>query len=114
MNKIYLPCETIAKHILPIFRSIIARELIEKHNFNQIATAERLGTTQAAISQYLHSKRGYKSVEEFQDILPTIEDRASIAAGRIAKESIGVEDVMLSFCELCTLIRKARANKKGI
>ena len=114
MKKIYLPCETIAKHILPIFRSIIAKELIERHNFNQIATAQKLGTTQAAISQYLHSKRGYKNVEEFQDILPAIEHRASIAAGRIAKESIDVDDVMLSFCELCRLIRKTRANKKNI
>ena len=62
----YLACEVVARYILPIFRSLIAKDLIEKYNFTQVEAAEKLGTTQAAISQYLHSKRGYKGLEQFE------------------------------------------------
>ena len=101
----YPPCEIIARYILPIFRSMVAKELIYKYKFTQIATAEKLGTTQAAISQYIHSKRGYKGVEQFEDILPQIQSVASEIARRIATEDLEVE-AFSSFCSLCESLRK--------
>jgi predicted transcriptional regulator len=50
-------CETIGKYVLPVFRAFVAKELVNNHKFTQVEAAQKLGTTQAAISQYLNSKR---------------------------------------------------------
>ena len=60
-----LSCESVARHILPVYRSFVAKELILKHNLTQIEAAKKLGTTQAAVSQYVNSKRGVKVVNRF-------------------------------------------------
>ncbi|MCW4020372.1 MAG: transcriptional regulator [Candidatus Bathyarchaeota archaeon] len=106
MRKVYPACEVIARYVLPVFRSLVAKELIEKYNFTQVAAAEKLGTTQAAISQYICSKRGYKGIEQFRDVLPEIQSTASETAKRIAIERMGKEEVMSGFCRLCMLLRE--------
>jgi len=105
---LYPRCEIVARYLLPIFRSMVAKELIEKYNFTQIAAAKKLGTTQAAISQYLHSKRGYKGAKQFADLLPEIRSLANETAKTIAAGKIETEDVMRKFCELCTVLRKKK------
>ena len=107
----YLPCETVARYILPIFRSYVAKELIEKYEFTQVAAAQKLGTTQAAISQYIHSKRGYKGAGEFEVILPKVQSVASETAELIAAERLDTDDVMLSFCKLCASLREGKQLK---
>jgi predicted transcriptional regulator len=44
-------CETVGKKVLPVFRSLIAKELMNTYNLTQVKAAQKLGTTQAAISQ---------------------------------------------------------------
>jgi len=105
---VYPRCEIIAKYILPVFRSLVAKELIEKYNFTQVAAAEKLGTTQAAISQYIHSKRGHKSIEQFGDLMDDIRSVAIEAAKSIATREIDSDEVMAKFCELCTKLRKEK------
>lgn len=56
------PCESFGRYALPKFRLLVAKELIEKYGFTQTEAARKLGITQAAISQYLHSKRGYRGI----------------------------------------------------
>ncbi|KYH39977.1 MAG: transcriptional regulator-like protein [Candidatus Bathyarchaeota archaeon B26-2] len=102
----YPACEAVARYILPVFRSLVAKKLIEDYNFTQLEAAKRLGTTQAAISQYIHSKRGYKSLGEFRDALPEIQSAATETARRIATEKIGKEEVMSDFCRLCISLRE--------
>ena len=104
----YLPCEIIARYILPVFRSIIAKDLIEKYDLTQVEAAKRLGTTQAAISQYIHSKRGYGSLGQYENEMPKIQKYARKTAKRIAKENISSDEVMKIFCELCRELRKTR------
>ena len=101
-------CEIVAKYILPIFRSIVAKELIEKYNFTQVAAAEKLGTTQAAISQFIHSKRGHKNVEQFGDILEDVQSAAIETAKSIAMGKMGADEVTAKFCELCTKLREEK------
>jgi predicted transcriptional regulator len=101
----YLPCEAVARYILPFFRSCVAKELVEKYNFTQMGAAEKLGTTQAAISQYLHSKRGHKGIEQFEATLPMVQSVADETAKRIASGKID-EEVMVSFCKLCVSLRE--------
>ena len=102
----YMACEVVARYILPIFRSLVAKDLIEKYNFTQVEAAEKLGTTQAAISQYLHSKRGYKGLEEFELFLPKIQSAASETAKGIATRKMNADEVVLNFCKLCELLRE--------
>ena len=55
-------CETIGKYLLPLFRSLVARELVVTYELTQLQASEILGTTQAAISQYLNFKRAIRAV----------------------------------------------------
>ena len=98
------PCEIIVRSILPAFRSLIARELIEKYNLTQASAAEKLGTTQAAISHYLYSKRGKKYIEQLEAI-PEIRSVASeVAKGLMHNEVIPI-DAITKFCTLCIDLR---------
>jgi len=102
----YPPCETVGRYLLPVFRSLVAKELIEKYNFTQVEVAEKLGTTQAAISQYLHSKRGFKGIAHLEEILPRIQAAASETAKSMATEKMNKDEVTLNFCKLCSLLQK--------
>jgi len=102
----YFACEIVARFVLPIFRSLVAKDLIEKYGFTQVEAAEKLGTTQAAISQYLHLKRGHKGIEQFELFLPTIQSLANETAKQIATEKIDINEVMINFCRLCTPLRE--------
>jgi len=101
-----LPCESIGRRLLPFFRAHIARELIEKYGFTQVETAKKLGTTQAAISQYLSSKRGIGDLEQFKDLLPMIQSAASEIANKIALGIIDSDKIALKFCEICLSVQK--------
>ena len=46
-------CEIIARYVLPNFRSLVVKKLIEKYSIAHAEAAENLGTTQATINQYL-------------------------------------------------------------
>ncbi|MCX8171050.1 MAG: helix-turn-helix domain-containing protein [Candidatus Bathyarchaeota archaeon] len=108
----YLPCESIGRHLTPIFRAYLAKELIEKHGFTQVEAAKKLGITQAAVSQYLRLKRGVKGLEEFKDFLPLIESATSEVAGEIVSGKIDSGKVALKLCEICLSIRRKSLEHK--
>jgi predicted transcriptional regulator len=108
MRNMYPPCENVAKYVLPVFRSSVAKELVEKYGFTQVEAAKRLGTTQAAISQYLHSKRGYGGTDQFRKDLARIHESANGMAKRIAAENISSEELRAAFCDLCMKLSKQR------
>jgi hypothetical protein len=95
-------CETIGKYVLPIFRAIVAKELVKTYGLTQLQAAKKLGTTQAAISQYISSKRAFKGAEHVDLILPKIQAMANETAKRLAENQIGAEEVTLDFCKLCS------------
>jgi len=99
------PCEHVVRYVLPAFRSLVARELIEKHGFSQVATAKKLGTTQATVSHYLHHKRGEKRMKDLESV-PIVQSTASEVAQDIATEKSSVTDITLTFCRLCNTLRK--------
>ena len=94
-------CEAIGKHVVPLFRSLVAKELINTYNLTQVEAAHRLGTTQAAISQYVDSKRASKGIEQLGDIVPKIQAMANETAKRIANKEITPDEVTVDFCKLC-------------
>jgi len=98
------PCEVVVRSVLPAFRSLVARSLIENFNFSQVAAAKKLGTTQASISHYLYSKRGEKMVKQLE-ASPSVRAIVDEIAEGIAADKISPLDAMLHFCRLCEALR---------
>ncbi len=98
------PCEIVVRSVLPAFRSLVARSLIEEYNFSQVAAAKKLGTTQASISHYVYSKRGEKMVKQLEASSAIRTMVAEISEG-IATEKLSPLDAMLKFCKLCQALR---------
>jgi uncharacterized protein len=99
-------CEYIARRFLPLYRAFVAKELVEKHGYNQEQAAKKLGTTQPAISQYLSSKRGRKNIPNYNEIMPLIEEEAVKVAASVAKKEIRPEEFNDSFCEVCRMLQR--------
>ena len=104
-------CEKMARHILPLYRSFVAKELLEKYDYTQVKVAKGIGTTQAAISQYITSKRGHRGIPNYEEIAPSVQEAAAKTAKRIAKEGMSPEEFGISFCELCNILRKEKKIK---
>src|SRR3990170_6277219 len=104
----FTSCETVARHLLPLYRSFVAKELVEKYNNTQMQAAKKLGTTQAAISQYLTSKRGHKGIPNYEDVAPQVQDAAVKVAKRLATKGMSTEEFSASFCELCAALRRTK------
>ncbi|MFX0067432.1 MAG: transcriptional regulator [Candidatus Hermodarchaeota archaeon] len=98
------PCEVVVRSVLPAFRSLVAKRLIEKYGFSQVAAAEKLGTTQASISHYFYSKRGQKMVKELENSSSFRSIIFEIAEG-IASEKLSPPEAMRQFCKLCKNLR---------
>ncbi|MCW4005511.1 MAG: helix-turn-helix domain-containing protein [Candidatus Bathyarchaeota archaeon] len=106
VKKMSISCESVARHILPIYRSFIAKELINKYNMTQNQAAKKLGTTQAAISQYVNSKRGVKCIPNYEENGQTVQTAAEKIAKQMATSEVTREEFNTMFCHLCMEIRK--------
>ena len=99
------PCEIVVRYVLPAFRSMVAKELIEKYGFTQVAAAKKLGTTQAAISYYLDAKRGGKRLKQLESN-PAIQAAITSIAEGIASDKMKPEESLAEFCNLCNDLRR--------
>ena len=107
-------CETMGKYLLPLFRSLVARELVVTYELTQLQASELLETTQAAISQYVNSKRAVKGGNEFAHMLPKILETARQTAEQLAKKQVKWREVSLNFCRICSnMFDEDTANKTG-
>jgi predicted transcriptional regulator len=86
---------------------MLAKELVQKYHLSQTETAKKLGTTQAAVSQYLSFKRAYKGMGQAEEFLPKIQAMAEETAQKLANKEISATDITVDFCKLCvTFCRK--------
>ncbi|MCP8321973.1 MAG: hypothetical protein H3Z52_13725, partial [archaeon] len=85
------PCEVVVKYMLPAFRSSVAKVLINEYHLSQVAVAEHLGTTQAAISHYISSKRGNKKIAQFENV-PLMKSTAREVAKGLASGKLSPAD----------------------
>ncbi|MDY6966038.1 MAG: transcriptional regulator [Halobacteriota archaeon] len=92
------PCEIVIWYILPTIRAELAKELVNLE-LSQKATSEKLGITQAAVSQYLGNKRG-KDVKLGDDIKEMISD--------LAKDLVNgdEDDIVPRVCAICAELKK--------
>ncbi len=100
-----IPCEVANKYIIPAIRSLIAKKLIDEYKFTQISAAKRLGVTQAAISQYLYSKRGVKIANKIMSE-PELKSLVDKIVKMIAEEQVTMDELISGICELCKAYRK--------
>ena len=80
-------------------------DLLEKYDFSQQEAAKKLGTTQATISYYIHSKRGRRGKTQFEEMLPTIQVAARETAKNIATGKTSPDEVVQNFCKVCMSLR---------
>ena len=92
------PCEYLIWNGIPVIRREIAKSMINDFNLNQKQTAEKLGITPAAVSQYISGKRGKIEVKD-EEILKEIYKSAKIIIEK------GDSAVVPETCRLCSLMR---------
>jgi len=94
-----VPCEKAVWTVVPAMRRELARVMVEELGLSRRQTSEKLGITEAAISQYLKNKRGYKIILSTHS-MKTLKSTAE----RISRFS---DDKKISkeFCSLCHRIR---------
>lgn len=95
-------CETEGKHLVSIFRSFVAKELVKVHKLTQAEAAKKIGATQAAVSYYICSKRAKATSTKHDIPLLKIQKLAKSAAKRLAKDETNWEQVSLDFCKACS------------
>ncbi|MFN3384414.1 MAG: transcriptional regulator [Archaeoglobaceae archaeon] len=93
------------KYILPAIRAMVAKELIER-GYKIKEVAEMLGLTQAAVSQYLTSKRGKKGLE-FLEKNEEVRKIVVEIADAISKRKKGFENEEY-LCRICESIREQK------
>jgi uncharacterized protein len=97
------PCEIMVKQILPVFRAIVAEDLVNVRGLTQTEAASKLGITQAAVSQYLREKRGHNLGSE--KFMTSVHAMAGEFAEKLASQVDGVETtVTANFCKICPLL----------
>ena len=99
-------CEIMVKEILPVLRSLLAKRLSE-FGLSQKKVAEKMGTTQPAVSQYKKGLRGSKTalLEDNREVLEKVDQIAKkLAAGQMAPQ-----DVAFQFCEICEILGNDKA-----
>jgi predicted transcriptional regulator len=95
-------CETEGKYLVSIFRSLVAKKLVNVHRLTQVETAKKIGATQASVSQYICSKRAKVASKQRNGVLPKIQTLANMAAQRLAKGETNWEQVSRDFCKACS------------
>ena len=93
------PCEYIVWHGLPLIRKEIVKSMINDFGLSQNETAEKIGITPAAVSQYLSGKRAKEDIIDenvLKEIHKSTEKIIKLGEGAMASET----------CRLCKYISK--------
>jgi predicted transcriptional regulator len=95
---IKIDCEEIVWYLLPLIRKEFAKSLIKDHGLTQRKAAEKLGITEAAVSQYVSKKRGDLKVKD-----AVIRREIKESTRRIMDGDIQV--MKTETCRICHLLR---------
>ncbi|MBI2101169.1 hypothetical protein HYT53_01025 [Candidatus Woesearchaeota archaeon] len=91
-----MPQEVEVRYILPAIRRELARIFIEEYNLSQKEAAKILGLTEAAISQYRHSKRAKEVVFSDKAIMEIKVSAAKILAEKSNRQRVIAEMYRIS------------------
>ncbi|MEM4446982.1 MAG: helix-turn-helix domain-containing protein [Candidatus Jordarchaeales archaeon] len=94
-----LPCEIVIWYLLPAIRAALARELANL-GLSQRDISEKLGVSEAAVSQYIKGKRG-KKIDLTAEVYEIVRETAkSISLGT------SIMDVYRKTCSICLELRR--------
>ncbi|MBI2647099.1 hypothetical protein HYW99_01360 [Candidatus Woesearchaeota archaeon] len=93
-----MPQEIEVRYILPAIRRELARTFIQEHKLSQKESANILGLTEAAVSQYQHSKRAKQVV--FSD---SVINEVRISADRILADKTSKQRLLAEMYRICNL-----------
>lgn len=93
------PCEKAVWYFLPQIRADLAKELV-RSGMTQSQAAKLLGVTPAAVSQYLHKKRGQQSIKSRE-----YRKEVLLAADKI-REGAAHEDLHSIVCRCCQILKE--------
>jgi len=96
-----MPCELIVWYMLPAIRSAIAESMIKDYKLKQTEVAQKLGVTDAAVSQYLSSKRGKIVLKD-----PKVKKFIKESTKRILKGE--QNDIFVETCKICDLLKNSK------
>ena len=99
-----LPAEIETKTSVPALRALVDKKLIQDHAFSQKETAELIGVTQAAISNYLRGTRGNFTSLGDDERIKNIVSQITI----MMVEKHDLSDIISKFNEACLIIRSSR------
>jgi len=102
---IKIDCEEIVWYLLPLIRKEFAKSLIKDHGLTQRKAAEKLGITEAAVSQYVSKKRGDLKVTDVG-----IRREIKESTRRIIEGDIQV--MKTETCRICHLLRTEGIGKE--
>ena len=90
-----LPQEVELWYVLPSIRSEFAKTLVTVYGFSQKRTAKLLGLTEAAVSQYLNSKRA-----QYLRFDNPVKETIKKLAARVADNKLEASVAILRICKL--------------
>ncbi len=97
-------CILVVKYVLPALRAKVAKELIDR-GYRVKDAAEMLGLTQAAISQYISSKRGQKGISLIEKSDEAVKVVSELVE-KIIRGEATVEDEVDYLCRVCEILRR--------
>ena len=102
-------CQTLFNNAIPsAVKSIITKELLETYGYTQEQVAERLGITQAAVSQYYNGVRGKKVNEILSS--PKLSEWIKKLTAEISSGNFRLGEAK---CDLCAETRKDVSEELG-
>jgi predicted transcriptional regulator len=93
-----IECEEAVWFTLPIIRKEFAQCLVKDHGLTQRKTAEKLGITESAVSQYISKKRGDFKIQD-----SSVQKEIKKSAQRIVEGDIHI--MKIETCRICHLLR---------
>ena len=107
------PYEIISKSALPALRAMVARRLSEKYGLTQQQVAERLGVTQASVSNYARRARGMMVNLETDGTVAKAADKIAAALSGHKPDPMKATTMMTEVCDyvrfnhlMCSLHRE--------
>jgi len=97
-----MPCEVAVKCVLPVVRSMVAKELMVKYGLKQTEVAEKLRVSQPAISLYRRKLRG-KAIDLETD--EDIQNQVRMVAQTLIEDKPTRRNIISKYCEICKAIR---------
>ncbi|MDA4122400.1 MAG: hypothetical protein OK456_04370 [Thaumarchaeota archaeon] len=96
------PYEIISKSALPAFRAMVSKRLTDNYDLTQQQVANRLGVTQASVSNYARKARGMMLNLEVD---PNLSKAADRVAEVLSSESPDQREALRLMTEVCDYIR---------